>query len=125
MIPGDLEHVFFKNRTQVVLLACGPFNPITNMHLLMFELARDHLESTGRYQVEKGIISPVGDGYKKKDLIVAWHWVEMARLAISQSSTWITVDDWESQQSEWVETAKVLCVLFSLPSSGFLRGGGR
>ncbi|XP_066499449.1 nicotinamide/nicotinic acid mononucleotide adenylyltransferase 1-like [Hoplias malabaricus] len=95
------------NRTQVVLLACGPFNPITNMHLRMFELARDHLESTGRYQVEKGIISPVGDGYKKKDLTAAWHRVEMARLA-TESSTWITVDDWESQQSEWVETAKVL-----------------
>ncbi|XP_062248632.1 nicotinamide/nicotinic acid mononucleotide adenylyltransferase 1-like [Platichthys flesus] len=32
--------------TSVVLLACGSFNPITNMHLRMFELARDHLEDT-------------------------------------------------------------------------------
>ncbi|XP_006785597.1 nicotinamide/nicotinic acid mononucleotide adenylyltransferase 1 [Neolamprologus brichardi] len=32
--------------TKVVLLACGSFNPITNMHMRMFELARDHLEDT-------------------------------------------------------------------------------
>lgn len=37
-----------RNITEVVLLACGSFNPITNMHLRMFELARDQLEDTGR-----------------------------------------------------------------------------
>lgn len=36
-----------KDLTKVVLLACGSFNPITNMHLRMFELARDYLEDTG------------------------------------------------------------------------------
>lgn len=55
----------------------------------------------------KGIISPVGDAYKKKGLIEACHRLEMARLA-TESSEWITVDDWESQQPEWVETAKVV-----------------
>ncbi|KAK2885481.1 hypothetical protein QQF64_021146 [Cirrhinus molitorella] len=96
-----------QEKTKVVLLACGSFNPITNMHLRMFELARDHLEDTGRYRVVKGIISPVGDSYKKKGLIEARHRLEMARLA-TQNSDWITVDDWESQQPEWVETAKVV-----------------
>ncbi|XP_026872096.1 nicotinamide/nicotinic acid mononucleotide adenylyltransferase 1 [Electrophorus electricus] len=96
-----------QERIKVVLLACGSFNPITNMHLRMFELARDYLEDTGRYQVVKGIISPVGDAYKKKGLIEALHRVEMARLA-TETSNWITVDDWESQQAEWVETAKVV-----------------
>lgn len=91
--------------TKVVLLACGSFNPITNMHLRMFELARDHLEDSG-YRVVKGIISPVGDGYKKKGLIEAKHRLEMARLASENS--WITVDSWEGQQPEWVETAKVV-----------------
>ncbi|XP_028266531.1 nicotinamide/nicotinic acid mononucleotide adenylyltransferase 1 [Parambassis ranga] len=91
---------------KVVLLACGSFNPITNMHLRMFELARDHLEDTGQYRVVKGIISPVGDGYKKKGLIEACHRLEMARLA-TENSDWITVDSWESLQPEWVETAKV------------------
>lgn len=93
--------------TRVVLLACGSFNPITNMHLRMFELARDHLEDTGQYRVVRGIISPVSDGYNKKGLIEASHRLEMARLA-TENSDWITVDSWESLQPEWVETAKVL-----------------
>ncbi|ROL46965.1 Nicotinamide/nicotinic acid mononucleotide adenylyltransferase 1 [Anabarilius grahami] len=96
-----------QEKTKLVLLACGSFNPITNMHLRMFELARDHLEDTGRYRVVKGIISPVGDSYKKKGLIEACHRLEMARLA-TENSDWITVNDWESQQSEWVETARVV-----------------
>uniref|UniRef100_A0A8B9JLQ0 Nicotinamide-nucleotide adenylyltransferase n=1 Tax=Astyanax mexicanus TaxID=7994 RepID=A0A8B9JLQ0_ASTMX len=96
-----------QQKTKVVLLACGSFNPVTNMHLRMFELARDHLEDTGKYRVVRGIISPVGDAYKKKGLIEACHRVEMAKLA-TENSSWITVDDWESQQAEWVETAKVV-----------------
>lgn len=91
--------------TKVVLLACGSFNPITNMHLRMFELARDYLEDSG-YQVVKGIISPVGDGYKKKGLIEAVHRLEMARRASENS--WITVDSWEGLQPDWVETSKVI-----------------
>ncbi|XP_028309458.1 nicotinamide/nicotinic acid mononucleotide adenylyltransferase 1 isoform X2 [Gouania willdenowi] len=97
-----------RRKTKVVLLACGSFNPITNMHLRMFELARDHLEDTGHYKVVRGIISPVGDGYKKKGLIEACHRVQMAKLATETSGNWITVDDWESLQPEWVETAKVV-----------------
>ncbi|XP_054633022.1 nicotinamide/nicotinic acid mononucleotide adenylyltransferase 1 [Dunckerocampus dactyliophorus] len=102
-----------ERRTMVVLLACGSFNPITNMHLRMFELARDYLEDTGRYKVVKGIISAVGDGYKKKGLIEAFHRVKMARLA-TENSEWITVDAWESLQLEWVETAKVVRHHYSL-----------
>lgn len=37
-----------KNRVPVVLLACGSFNPVTNMHLRLFEVARDHLHQTGQ-----------------------------------------------------------------------------
>ncbi|XP_032377529.1 nicotinamide/nicotinic acid mononucleotide adenylyltransferase 1 [Etheostoma spectabile] len=96
-----------QNITKVVLLSCGSFNPITNMHLRMFELARDHLEDTGQYRVVKGIISPVGDAYKKKGLIEACHRLEMARLS-TKNSDWITVDSWESSQPEWVETCKVV-----------------
>ncbi|XP_077899536.1 nicotinamide/nicotinic acid mononucleotide adenylyltransferase 3 isoform X4 [Ictidomys tridecemlineatus] len=36
-----------KSRIPVVLLACGSFNPITYMHLRLFEVARDHLHQTG------------------------------------------------------------------------------
>ncbi|KAM6435415.1 nicotinamide/nicotinic acid mononucleotide adenylyltransferase 1 isoform 3-T6 [Liasis olivaceus] len=95
------------NRAEVVLLACGSFNPITNMHLRLFELARDHLHETGKYKVVKGIISPVGDAYLKKGLISASHRVTMARLA-TENSDWLEVDDWESSQTEWQETIKVL-----------------
>uniref|UniRef100_A0A3Q4MFS0 Nicotinamide/nicotinic acid mononucleotide adenylyltransferase 3 n=1 Tax=Neolamprologus brichardi TaxID=32507 RepID=A0A3Q4MFS0_NEOBR len=38
--------------TKVVLLACGSFNPITNMHMRMFELARDHLEDTAEQNID-------------------------------------------------------------------------
>lgn len=68
----------------------------------------------GRYRVVKGIISPVGDAYKKKGLIEARHRVEMARLA-TENTNWLSVDDWESQQAEWVETVKVIrCQSFYL-----------
>ncbi|XP_053704278.1 nicotinamide/nicotinic acid mononucleotide adenylyltransferase 1 [Synchiropus splendidus] len=93
--------------TKVVLLSCGSFNPVTNMHLRMFELARDHLEETGRYKVVKGIISAVGDAYKKRGLIEAEHRLKMARLAVEHSD-WISVDAWESSQQEWMETVKVV-----------------
>lgn len=96
-----------KNRIPVVLLACGSFNPITHMHLRMFEVARDHLHQTGRYQVTSGIISPVNDLYGKKDLVAAKHRVAMAQLAL-QTSDWIRVDPWESEQTQWMETVKVL-----------------
>lgn len=62
---------------------------------------------SGKYKVIQGMISPVGDGYKKKGLIEAHHRVQMAQLA-TESSDWIRVTDWESQQPEWVETAKVV-----------------
>ncbi|XP_060930607.1 nicotinamide/nicotinic acid mononucleotide adenylyltransferase 1-like [Limanda limanda] len=91
--------------TSVVLLACGSFNPITNMHLRMFELARDHLEDKGQYKVVRGIISPVG--YKKEGLIEASHRREMARLA-TENSDWITLGSWESSQPKCVERVEVL-----------------
>ncbi len=78
---------------------------LTNMHIY-FNM-HNFCVDLGRYRVVKGIISPVGDSYKKKGLIEACHRIEMARLA-TLNSDWITVDDWESQQPEWVETAKVV-----------------
>ena len=71
------------------------------MYLLHF------LHVKGQYRVVKGIISAVGDAYKKKGLIEACHRLEMARLA-TENSDWITVDSWESSQPEWLETAKVV-----------------
>ncbi|XP_060690855.1 nicotinamide/nicotinic acid mononucleotide adenylyltransferase 3 isoform X1 [Hemiscyllium ocellatum] len=99
------------NRIPVALIACGSFNPITNMHMRMFELARDHLHQTvlfaGLYEVIKGIISPVNDRYGKKGLVTAKHRVAMVQRAL-ETSDWITQDPWESQQEQWVETVMVL-----------------
>ena len=122
---------------KVVLLACGSFNPITNMHLRMFEIAKDALHKNGNYQVGPsmassrlrvlkilnefnrkgkiscwpqvvgGIISPVNDSYGKKDLIPAKHRCQMVRMALEKND-WIQLDTWECQQSSWLETAKVL-----------------
>ncbi|KAM9789833.1 nicotinamide/nicotinic acid mononucleotide adenylyltransferase 3 [Neosynchiropus ocellatus] len=94
-------------RIPVVLLACGSFNPITNQHMRLFELAKDHMQNTGQYQVVGGIVSPVSDGYGKRGLVQSKHRVEMAKLAL-QSSTWVTVDDWESRQPDWTETVVTL-----------------
>uniref|UniRef100_A0A2K6A4L4 Cytidyltransferase-like domain-containing protein n=1 Tax=Mandrillus leucophaeus TaxID=9568 RepID=A0A2K6A4L4_MANLE len=83
-----------SEKTEVVLFACGSFNSLTNMHLRLLE-------------VVKGIISLVGDAYKKKGLIPAHHQVIMAELA-TQNSKWVEVDTRESLQKEWIETVKVL-----------------
>ncbi|KFO99861.1 Nicotinamide mononucleotide adenylyltransferase 3, partial [Calypte anna] len=91
----------------LILLACGSFNPITNMHMRLFELARDHLHQTGQYQVIEGIVSPVNDDYGKKGLVSAGHRIAMAKLAL-ETSDWIRVDPWESEQETWTETVKVL-----------------
>nr|XP_009672387.1 PREDICTED: nicotinamide mononucleotide adenylyltransferase 3 isoform X1 [Struthio camelus australis] len=96
-----------KSRIPLILLACGSFNPITNMHMRLFELARDHLHQTGRYQVIEGIMSPVNDDYRKKGLVSAKHRIAMAKLAL-ETSDWIRVDPWESEQETWTETVKVL-----------------
>nr|XP_019957243.1 PREDICTED: uncharacterized protein LOC109638618 [Paralichthys olivaceus] len=92
-----------NRRVPLVLLACGSFNPITNQHMRLFELARDHMHSTGQYQVVGGIVSPVSDSYGKQGLVLAKHRIAMAKLAL-QSSNWVTVDEWESQQPDWMET---------------------
>ncbi|NWW76411.1 NMNA3 adenylyltransferase, partial [Climacteris rufus] len=99
--------VRMKSRIPVILLACGSFNPTTNMHLRLFELARDHLHQTGQYQVIEGIMSPVNDNYGKKGLVSARHRIAMAKLAL-ETSDWIRVDPWESEQETWTETVKVL-----------------
>ncbi|XP_073513383.1 nicotinamide/nicotinic acid mononucleotide adenylyltransferase 1-like [Phyllobates terribilis] len=94
-------------RMEVVLLATGSFNPITVMHLRLFELARDYLHGTGKYKVVKGIISPVSDGYKKRGLVAGSHRLAMAQLA-AENCDWIEVDPWECEKKEWTETALAL-----------------
>ena len=90
------------------LVACGSFNPITNMHLRMFELAKDYLrEHQPNFSVQLGIISPVSDAYGKAELANGLHRKVMCQQAVS-SSSWIKVMTWELEQSDWTPTADVL-----------------
>ncbi|XP_027187361.1 nicotinamide/nicotinic acid mononucleotide adenylyltransferase isoform X2 [Cicer arietinum] len=76
------------------------------MHLRMFELARDALNSKG-YCVLGGYMSPVNDAYKKKNLISADHRIQLCHLAC-KSSKFVMVDPWEANQSTYQRTLTVL-----------------
>ncbi|KAJ4725291.1 Nicotinamide-nucleotide adenylyltransferase [Melia azedarach] len=95
-----------QDKTYVVLVATGSFNPPTFMHLRMFELARDALNSEG-YCVIGGYMSPVNDAYKKKGLISADHRLQMCNLAC-KSSDFIMVDPWEANQDSYQRSLTVL-----------------
>jgi len=92
---------------KILLLACGSFNPITNIHLRMFELARDHLHKGGRYRVQGGIISPTNDKYKKPGLAPGTHRLQMVQLGAA-SSPWVRGSGWEVEQAEWTVTRNVI-----------------
>ncbi|KAI4472644.1 hypothetical protein M0802_016618 [Mischocyttarus mexicanus] len=88
---------------RVILMSCGSYNPPTNMHLRMFEIARDHLHRMGNHVVVGGVISPVHDAYAKKDLAPITHRCAMLRLAL-QNNDWIRLSSWETRQSGWTRT---------------------
>nr|XP_034909492.1 nicotinamide/nicotinic acid mononucleotide adenylyltransferase-like isoform X3 [Populus alba] len=82
-----------NNKINVALVATGSFNPPTFMHLRMFELARDALQSEG-FHVIAAYMSPVSDAYKKTGLVSGDHRLQMCRLAC-ETSDFIMVDPWE------------------------------
>eukprot|EP00111_Clytia_hemisphaerica_P020753 TCONS_00061202-protein len=96
-----------SSKTKLLLLSCGSFNPITHMHLRIFELARDTLHKTGLFEVVGGIMSPTHDAYKKAGLIESKHRTAMCQLG-TKSSDWIRVSLWESEQAAWSTTITVL-----------------
>ncbi|RDD40565.1 Nicotinamide/nicotinic acid mononucleotide adenylyltransferase 1 [Trichoplax sp. H2] len=101
------------SKSPLILLACGSFNPITHMHLRLFENARDAMNATGYYNVKAGIVSPVHDSYKKEGLISSKHRLEMCNIAL-QTSDWIRCNDWECRRSEWSRTVEVLRYIKSI-----------
>ena len=89
---------------KTVLLCCGSFDPITNMHLRMFEEARDHLHEHTQHRVVAGIISPTHDAYQNKHLEKSEHRCKMVRLSlqpINGDEHWVRVDEWEVRQKRW------------------------
>ncbi|KAJ7960938.1 Nicotinamide-nucleotide adenylyltransferase [Quillaja saponaria] len=101
-LPGST----IKDKIYVVLVVTGSFNPPTYMHLRMFELARDALNSEGNCIIG-GYMSPVNDAYKKRGLISAEHRIRLSHLAC-KSSEFIMVDPWEANQSKYQRTLTVL-----------------
>jgi nicotinamide mononucleotide adenylyltransferase len=93
---------------KVVLIECGSFSPITNMHLLLFEMNRDDVTKEHlHWEVIGGIVSPVHDGYGKASLVSAEHRKQMCELATADSP-WIAVSDWELRRDGWTPTCEVL-----------------
>lgn len=93
------------------LLACGSFNPITNMHLRMFDVARHYLKTKKDIEVVKGVISPTNDNYAvyKPSLSPAFHRIAMIKLALGDSNyDWIVCNDWETTQKDWIKTLPAL-----------------
>ncbi|OAL44661.1 nicotinamide mononucleotide adenylyltransferase 1 [Pyrenochaeta sp. DS3sAY3a] len=96
------------NKQPLVLVSCGSFSPPTNLHLRMFEEAADYCEFETDFEVVGGFFSPVGDAYKKAGLASAQDRINMTRIAVEDSSTWIGVDPWEPLHKEYLPTVKVL-----------------
>ncbi|MCJ1400584.1 hypothetical protein MMC11_003790 [Xylographa trunciseda] len=96
------------SKTPLVLVACGSFSPITNLHLRMFEMVADHVRFHTNYEIVGGYLSPVSDAYEKAGLASAKHRVAMCDLAVDQTSTWLMVDPWEAIQKDYTRTALVL-----------------
>lgn len=82
---GNSDMAVAASKARILLALCGSFSPITHLHLRMLgrwlqyrrqlptnvlifltELARDCLQRTGKYVVERGVISCVHDAYGKK-----------------------------------------------------------
>lgn len=93
--------------SKIALLACGSFNPPTNLHFRMMERAKDFLEVEHGCHVVTGIMSPVADHFGKKDLVSSVHRFRMLELG-SASSHWIKPDNWECSRNQWTRTLEVL-----------------
>lgn len=101
-----LNTEFEERKKYVVLIECGAFSPITNMHLRIMEDAKNSMEENG-YQVMGGFMSPVHPRYGKKTLAPPKDRYVMVELAL-ESSTWISATSWEINQNDWTATAQLL-----------------
>ncbi|KAF0468061.1 nicotinamide/nicotinic acid mononucleotide adenylyltransferase 1 [Gigaspora margarita] len=92
-----------SEQPQVILLTCGSYNPIHNLHIQIFEHAKQYLEEEKKYNIVLGYISPSQDIYVNqkyhKQAILLEDRKEMIKLAIKDSS-WIDITTWESLSQE-------------------------
>lgn len=61
------------DKTPLLLVACGSFSPITNLHLRMFVMAADYVKFSTDFELLGGYLSPVSDAYRKAGLASAQH----------------------------------------------------
>jgi nicotinamide mononucleotide adenylyltransferase len=66
-----------ESKIPLVIVACGSFSPPTYLHLRIFEMAKDQVIESGKYELLGGYYSPVSDYYKKEGLAKATHRVRM------------------------------------------------
>jgi len=91
------------NHPDVILIAPGAFDPITYLHLRMFELARDHFKNSKIMM----LLSPVHADYTaKRSMQSTSDRLKMCSLALE--STDIVLDDWEATQTEYKSTLTLL-----------------
>ncbi|OAA63966.1 nicotinamide-nucleotide adenylyltransferase 2 [Cordyceps fumosorosea ARSEF 2679] len=85
-------------KTPLVLVACGSFSPITELHVQMFAMAGRHVATSrgpaGAFEVVGSYLSPVSDAYKKPALAPAPHRLAMCELAAADAD--VMVDPWEA-----------------------------
>ncbi|ORX81978.1 nicotinamide mononucleotide adenylyl transferase [Anaeromyces robustus] len=97
-----------SSKTPIVLILFGSLNPITYLHLRLFELAKDHLKYTEtNWEVVGCYISPVSPGYNKPNLLPPKDRVAMCELA-ADCTDYIMVDIWETLHKEYVRTLPAL-----------------
>lgn len=77
-------------------------------YVKLLEMARDYIEDLGKFELIGGYFSPVSDQYSKEGLISATHRTAMCQLAVDCTSDWLMVDSWESRQTEYQPSVKVL-----------------
>ena len=50
-----------SSKTPLLLVACGSFSPITNLHLRMFEMVADFVKFNTTFELVGAYLSPVSD----------------------------------------------------------------
>ena len=100
-IVAGFRRIEGTGRVPLVLVACGPYNPIHLNDIRMFQTACRALEQDTSYGVVGGLICPFHQKYVEHmcrnhitQAIPARHRTRMAE-ALTKDSTWIDVSRWE------------------------------
>ena len=105
-LNNNINSIYHKMNKHVVVLR-GSFNPITKMHIECLNLAKQEILKKDKNAIIKGVIMPVNDFYKKKDLISIVHRLELCKIAI-RNIEWINVDDIEQSKDYHMKTIEML-----------------